>query len=117
MKTIDYILLFGLLMIVLIALQPMKKHLKGQGACCGGCKEIIEPDKKLKKRIGSFELKIEGMTCENCANKIKRVINQKEGVSAQVSHKKKRARIEYEKEVNVQEIIETIEQLGYEASL
>lgn len=91
------------------------KHMKGQGACCGGGSTTVKPKKKkLNKVIGKKIVKIDGMHCEQCSNRIIRGINALEGVAAKVNLGKKEAVISYEKELDDEVIRNTIESLGYE---
>ncbi|MBQ0066432.1 MAG: cation transporter [Firmicutes bacterium] len=116
MKLIDIVLIVVVVVIIILALKPTRKHMKAQGGCCGNGNVIVEPDKVLTNPVlGSMEFRIEGMTCENCANRIKRALNRMEGVSSQVYLNKKKAIIEYSQEIDVKTILNTIENLGYQA--
>jgi len=113
------IIIIGILIIImLISLRGCIKHFKGEGGCCGGgSKTVKEPDKKLSgKIIMTKKFKIDGMHCENCTNRVKRMINRIEGVSAKLSLKKKEAVVSYEKEVADSVIVNEIESLGYTVS-
>ena len=64
-----------------------------------------------------ISLKIEGMHCEGCSNRLTRVLENLDGVnSANVSLENKEADIEYdEKTLNTEEIKEAISDAGFEA--
>ncbi len=64
-------------------------------------------------------LKIEGMTCNHCKmNVTKTVQNLKGVVSVDVDLEKKQAKIEFnEQDLDVDQIIETIDEIGYKAIL
>lgn len=62
-------------------------------------------------------LKIEGMHCEGCSNRLTRVLENLDGViSANVSLENKKADIEYNEDtLNIEEMKEAISDAGFEA--
>ena len=62
-------------------------------------------------------LKIEGMHCEGCSNRLTRVLENLDGViSANVSLENKKADIEYSEDtLNIEEMKEAISDAGFEA--
>ncbi len=103
-----------LIVVVFFAGKGALKHLKGEGGCCGGGSTVKEPDKKLTGPVIKTKIfKIDGMHCENCANRVKRAVNRIDGVSAKLNLRKKEAVVEYEKEVDDAEITGAIEALDY----
>ena len=64
-----------------------------------------------------ISLKIEGMHCEGCSNRLTRVLKNLDGVnSANVSLENNEADIEYdENTLNTEEIKEAISDAGFEA--
>lgn len=64
-----------------------------------------------------ISLKIEGMHCEGCSNRLTRVLKNLDGVnSANVSLENKKADIEYNEDtLNIEEIKEAISDAGFEA--
>lgn len=62
-------------------------------------------------------LKIEGMHCEGCSNRLTRVLENLDGViSANVSLENKKADIEYNEDtLNIEEMKEAISDVGFEA--
>ena len=65
-----------------------------------------------------LELKIEGMHCGSCAVGIQMMVSSLDGVkSAEVSYDKKTGVFEFDSsKANKEEIVKTIEELGYKAS-
>lgn len=116
MNVTDIIVVLILIVLIAIGLKSTIKHMKGQGSCCGGSEVVKEPDKELDNPIlGQYTIKIEGMTCENCVNRIKRALNRMDGISAKVYLKKKCAIVSYNKTIDMNDIIQTINNLGYSA--
>ncbi len=111
----ENIIIIAVLAVVLFfSLKGTIKHLKGEGACCGGGKTIKEPDKKLSGKIIQTKVfKIDGMHCESCSNRVKRAINSIDGVSAKLDLFKKQAVVKYEKDVADEILVKAIENLGY----
>ena len=73
-----------------------------------------EPDKKLSGPVIRTKVfKIDGMHCEGCTNRVKRVVNSIDGVSVKVNLRKKEAVVQYEREVDDAKIIRAIEKLDY----
>ncbi|AZM63704.1 MULTISPECIES: heavy metal translocating P-type ATPase [unclassified Streptomyces] len=61
------------------------------------------------------ELAIGGMTCASCAARIEKKLNRMEGVTATVNYATEKARISYDGEVTVRDLITTVEATGYTA--
>lgn len=62
-----------------------------------------------------IKLKIEGMHCAGCSNRLEKILNNVDGVeSAKVSLEEKSADIKYnEKEVELNTILQEIEDAGF----
>ncbi|MFC7443134.1 heavy metal translocating P-type ATPase [Laceyella putida] len=93
---------------------------------------LYDPDKigihTLEEKIASLgygtvketvELQLVGMTCAACANRIEKGLTKVPGVTkATVNFALETARVEYDPgEANVQDLINKVEQLGYQAKL
>ncbi|MGW3043863.1 heavy metal translocating P-type ATPase [Kitasatospora sp. NPDC001159] len=63
------------------------------------------------------ELSIGGMTCASCAARIEKKLNRMDGVSASVNYATEKAKVTIEGEVEVAELIATVEATGYTAAL
>ncbi len=63
------------------------------------------------------ELAITGMTCASCANRIERKLNKLEGVTATVNYATEKARVVFSGELAADDLVRTVEQAGYGASL
>ena len=83
------IVVIAVIIIMLFAGKGAYKHLKGEGACCGGGSKPEIPKKKLDgTKLGEKTMKITGMHCENCVASVTRAINRIDGAAAKVSLKK-----------------------------
>ncbi len=104
-----------IVVIAFFAARSSFKHFKGEGGCCGGGGgSIIEEEKKLDgPKLGEVTVKIEGMHCENCKNRVERAINRIEGASAKVNLKKKVAVVSYDREISDDDLKRVIAEQEY----
>ena len=59
-------------------------------------------------------LKVEGMMCQHCSGRVKKVLEELDGVTeAIVSHEDGTAKVVLEKDVPVETLKKTIEEQGY----
>ena len=65
----------------------------------------------------TVELAVSGMTCTTCASRIERKLNKLPGVNASVNYATESAHVDFGPEVGVADLLRTIEQTGYSASL
>ncbi|MGW6703828.1 heavy metal translocating P-type ATPase [Streptomyces sp. NPDC054956] len=61
------------------------------------------------------ELAIGGMTCASCAARIEKKLNRMDGVTATVNYATEKAKVTYEGDVTVADLIGTVEATGYSA--
>ncbi|MCC8060367.1 MAG: heavy-metal-associated domain-containing protein [Clostridiales bacterium] len=109
-----------LILIVVLALKGSRKHFRGEGGCCGGGDDIKKSDIPVKKlpgeKLGEKTVSITGMRCEGCVLSVTKAINRIEGASADVSLKKKRAIVSYDREISDEDIRAAVERAGYKVS-
>ena len=111
---INVIIVLILALICVITIRSSIKHFKGEGGCCGGSGGIIENKKDLSEpELGSKNISISGMTCENCRIRVQNALNSIDGLSANVNLKKGTATLHYSKEISEDEIRTCIENAGY----
>ncbi|WP_433712942.1 heavy metal translocating P-type ATPase [Nocardia sp. CA-084685] len=66
---------------------------------------------------GQVELVIGGMTCASCANRIEKKLNKLDGVTATVNYATEKARVDFSGDISPEQLIATVEQAGYTATL
>lgn len=110
------VIIIGILVIIVIfAVAGSARHFKGEGGCCGGGGGSIREHKELDApKIGEKILKIEGMHCDNCRNRVERAVNKIDGVVCRVNLKKKTAKVSYSREIDDELLKSTVTKLGYE---
>ncbi|PMR61985.1 copper-translocating P-type ATPase [Verrucosispora sp. ts21] len=74
-------------------------------------------NRPLRTATGRIELSIGGMTCASCAARIEKKLNRLDGVQASVNYATEKATISYDAPVTPDDLIATVEQTGYRASL
>ena len=108
------IVVIVVIIIMLFAGKGAYKHLKGEGACCGGGSKPEIPKKKLDgQKLGEKTMKITGMHCENCVASVTRAINRIDGAAAKVNLKKGEAVVSYDREISNDELKKVVEDRGY----
>ena len=65
----------------------------------------------------TIDLAISGMTCASCANRIEKKLNRLEGVEASVNYATERASVDVAADVDPEVLVQTVESIGYHASL
>lgn len=115
----DSIILLFVLVIIIFAVKGSIKHFKGEGGCCGGgSKGLIKAERKklLHPKMGEKTVKIYGMHCEHCADRVARAINKIDGAAAKVSYKKGQAIVSYDREISDKKIRDAVEEAGYKVT-
>lgn len=102
----------SLLMLITLAFSYYQTHKSGAG-CCSSCAAASSSDNKGGRL---FSLAIEGMSCSNCANAVKRVLSEVPGVfSAEVSLADKTALVNADLD-DATELVKAVNDLGYQAT-
>ena len=97
------IVVIVVIIIMLFAGKGAYKHLKGEGACCGGGSKPEIPKKKLDgTKLG-----------EKSVASVTRAINRIDGAAAKVSLKKGEAVVSYDREISNEELKKVVEDRGY----
>lgn len=110
----DFIIVAVIIVLLIVGISSGRKHLKGEGGCCGGGSEPVpKQNKKLNNVIAQKIVVIEGMTCDHCKNWVEKSINNIEGAAAKVNLKKKEALVSLEVEISDDVIREAVEKAGY----
>ncbi|MFG2615995.1 heavy metal translocating P-type ATPase [Streptomyces sp. NPDC048507] len=69
----------------------------------------------LTPGAAQVELAIGGMTCASCAARIEKKLNRMDGVEATVNYATEKARVTFDSDVSVADLIATVEATGYTA--
>lgn len=110
-----YVILAILVLIVVLSIRSSKKHFKGEGGCCGGGGDD-EPKVRrqhIKNVVGKKKITIEGMHCDHCKRTVENGLNSLDQINAKVDLKAKTASVTMGREIADDELVATIEGLGY----
>jgi Cu+-exporting ATPase len=64
-----------------------------------------------------IELRISGMTCASCANRIERKLNKVDGVTASVNYATEKAKVTFAESLTPADLVRIVEAAGYAAEL
>lgn len=102
------ILSLVILVILLFGIRSMIR--RATTGCCGAgenVKTIYPQDRDLSHYSYCYRLGIEGMSCQNCANRIQNAFHKQDGLYARVNRHHKEALV-YAKQQQAQEVLEKI---------
>ena len=110
----NIIVIVVIVVIAFFAVRSSMKHFKGEGGCCGGGGS----DEKVEKKVltGEKIIHIDGMRCDNCKNSVERQINKIDGASAMVNLRKKIAVVEYDRELDDEDLRKAVERLDFKVT-
>lgn len=106
------ILIFAIVLITVAAAGTLIKR-RGRRGCCGSAGDYKPRKKKLKTVIATKAFTVEGMHCENCANRVTMAVNDIPDVAGVVDLKKGVVTVSYAREVPDALIQERIQRHGY----
>ena len=107
----DILVILAIVIVLLLALRPALKHMRGKGSCCGGDDYRAKP-KKLRSVAEKRTYQVEGIHCQNCVNRVMEALNSMDGVSAVVSLSGKTV-VSLERPVEDAAIRAAVEKAGY----
>ena len=112
---VDVIIVLIVAVLIVFAARGSVKHFKGEGSCCGGGGRAKSGDKALNGPVMKRRtLKIDGMHCQNCAERVKAAINSVDGSAAEyVDYKSGIADVKFDRDVDDFIVRKAIEGAGY----
>lgn len=110
---VDTIIIVIIIVLLWFALKKSIKHFKGEETCCNTKGDIISKKELGNPVIGKKVIKIEGMHCNHCKQKVTSALNNLEGVSTDVDLKNNCAVISYDREIDEEIIKNTLKNAGY----
>ena len=104
------VLLIGLILFI-------KRKILYGSSCCGEKEEAVEhvraKDIDPSHYPYHYLLKVEGMTCSNCARRVENAFHLTEEALAHVNLGAKQVKLSYKRSVNRQELAKIIDAAGY----
>ena len=112
----NLIIILLLVIILFFSLKGMVSHFKGEGSCCGGGGgDVKVKPRKLGSVTATKIMKIEGMHCEHCYERVHNALNSIEGISAKVNGRKGEVEIKIENKIDDSVLMKAVDDLGYKA--
>lgn len=103
----------GILAAIAVTVIATLIHRSGQKGCCGSAGSYKPRKKKLKTVVAVKVFTVDGMHCQNCANRVTEVINDIPHAAATVDLESGTATVRYEEAVPDALITSRIERAGY----
>lgn len=113
----EAIIIIAVAVVIALAVSHTVKKAQKGGGCCGE-HEAAEKKVRVSDRNKSHypyitELKIGGMTCENCSRRVENALNSLDGVWAAVDIGSRRATVRTKKKPDVNELRRAVMNAGY----
>lgn len=109
----NFIIVVVLAIILFFAIRSSLKHFHGEGGCCGGSTYKAR-EKKLDNVVEKRTFSVEGMSCQNCVNRVMEAVNSIDGLSGVVNLKKGLVTVSMDHPVDNDIIKRAIEKAGYQ---
>lgn len=111
-----YIVVAILVIAIVFAVRGSMKHVRGEGACCGGGSLPKVKAQRIRQCVAVKRIVIEGMSCDNCRKRVENSLNELNQVSARVSRKDNTATVKLGEHVPDEALRGAIEKAGYKVS-
>ena len=109
-----YALGFLLAAALFFAIKKSLAHFRGESDCCG--QSSAPPPKKIlpqDKIIGEKIVRIDGMSCINCKNRVEFLLNGIDGAAGNVNLTSGTARVKFTRRITDEEIFAALDGSGY----
>ena len=112
---VDAIIILIVIVLLFFALKGSIRHFKGDGSCCRSSSSLLKTDEKHLDGpvVAVREVRISGMHCENCAEKVRRAVDSIDGASASVNLSEGKATVKMDRRIDDIVIKRKIEEAGY----
>ncbi|MCR5499918.1 MAG: heavy-metal-associated domain-containing protein [Acetatifactor sp.] len=95
----------------------IKRKIQYGSSCCGEKEKPVDrvqaPDADPSHYPYHYVIKVEGMTCNNCARRVENAFHQTGEALARVHLRTKQVKLGYKRSVNRQELAKIIDAAGY----
>ncbi len=95
----------------------VKRKIRYGSSCCGEKEKPVDrvqaPDADPSHYPYHYVIKVEGMTCDNCARCVENAFHQTGEALARVHLKTKQVKLSYKRSVNRQELAKIVDAAGY----
>lgn len=111
----DIIIILIVAVLLFFAVKGSIRHFRGEGSCCGGGSPLASSGpRKLDGPVQARRIiRIDGMHCQNCAERVRRAIEAVDGVSVRVDLKSGIASVDMDRNVEDHRLKKAVEEAGY----
>ncbi len=117
---VEIIIIIVLIAAVAWGIYHIVRKSKHGGGCCGEHEEaekrIAVKDRNKSHYPYTITLKIEGMTCENCARRVENALNSLDGIWAKVDISSNKAKVRCKQPLDEKMLLRAVTQAGYAAN-
>ena len=112
---VDALVVLIVLVLLFFAMKGSVKHFKGEGSCCSSSSSLLSTEEKHLDGpvVAERVVRISGMHCQNCAERVRRALESIDGVSARVDWKAGIASVDMDRSVEDHELRKAAESAGY----
>ena len=112
---VDALVVLIVLVLLFFAMKGSVKHFKGEGSCCSSSSSLLSTEEKHLDGpvVAERVVRISGMHCQNCAERVKRALDSIDGVSATVNLKEETASVKMDRQLDDIILKKKIEEAGY----
>lgn len=113
-----------LVLLILVSAEAVRQIIKRKkygGSCCGEHEETVKKIQAADRRKSHYPysavLKVEGMTCENCARRVENALNTLDGTWAKVDISTHLAKLRLKEPPDEKKLVRIVAEAGYSARM
>lgn len=80
---VDSVIFAIVIVLLVLAAKASVKHFSGKGSCCSGSGGVERKKKTIDNVKGKLELKVEGMHCEGCEERLAKALDGINGAAVE----------------------------------
>ena len=111
---VDVVIVLIVAVLLVIAARGSVRHFRGEGPCCGGGKVKAGEKALAGPVVKRRTMKIDGMHCQNCAERVKAAVNSVDGAAAEyVDYRSGTADVKFDRDTDDFLVRKAVENAGY----
>lgn len=117
MNIVDIVIYIIVAIILVFAIRSAVRKASGKDSCCGGSlgSSLLKTSEKVLDGpiVSTKTMRIEGMHCDQCAERVKRAIDSVEGAAGKVDFKSGKAVVNCDRTVDEALLRQAVKSAGY----
>lgn len=114
---VDIIIYIIIAVLLVFAIRSAFRRMSGKGGCCGGGigSSLVKTSEKILDGpvVSTKTMRIEGMHCDACAERVKRAIDSIDGAAGKVDFKSGKATVNCDRNVDEARLRVAVKEAGY----